>query len=80
MFKSVQKIFSPPIFTDTLKTQNARFLNVILWVSLFLFILLEIAALFSGDFGKETPFIFFTLLFYWQVYYLIPDIVFYSQF
>jgi GAF domain-containing protein len=62
MFKSVQKIFSPPIFTDTSKTQNARFLNVILWVSLFLFIPLEIAALISNDFDKTTKLVFFALI------------------
>ncbi len=62
MLKSIQKFFSPPIFTDTEKTQAARFLNAILWVSLFLFSVLEIVALSSSGFDEKTKYTFLVFI------------------
>lgn len=62
MLKSIQKFFSPPAIADAKKAQDARFLNAILWVSLFLFVSLEIIAININFFDDATKFIFFALI------------------
>lgn len=62
MIKLIKKFFFPPIFTDTKKSQEARFLNAILWVSLFLFIVLEIIAISINFLDGAAKFIFWGLI------------------
>lgn len=64
MVKSILKLFSPPIFKDEIKTQQARHLNAVLWVTIVLCAVLEGAQIFlDSNLIEKTKITFLVLIF-----------------
>jgi GAF domain-containing protein len=62
MLKRIQKLFLPPIFEDSEKTQSALYLNAVLWISIFLCSVLIIVQFVSNRSFLVTIFILLIIM------------------